>query len=122
MAEMVTVPRDAAAYLVAAAVHQLWNATEDTDLGGCCPYCCGPCHALRTLDATGQLDQLYGAYLAIVGGDDEVWDADNQRIDREWLTRAWSVDLGCHGGPEMAPDATAHRRLHDRTAISEEDL
>jgi hypothetical protein len=115
MAEMVNIPKEAAVLLVAGAVNELWSQWANDDPPGCCPRCCPPCHGLLLLDATGQLDNLYGAYVARAGGADEAWDPVHQRIDRAWLTQVWSVDRGC-------PDRQQPRELHDRTAVTEEDL
>lgn len=87
--------RDAVALLVGHAVGELWASTEDPELGGCCPQCCGPCSALKRMLEVGTLDWFYDIYVDLTGAT-FMWDADKQEVDREWLTRAWSVNRGCH--------------------------
>jgi len=91
-----TMPTLAAAFLVAGHVGDLWSQwAHDKETPGCCPTCCGPCAALKDLLDRGQLDDLYGVYVDHVGGGHEPWDADKGQVGRDWLTQAWSVDLGC---------------------------
>jgi hypothetical protein len=92
----VAMPIKVAAFLVAGSLHDLWWQSKDEDLRGCCPECCGPCSALRWLFHHDQLDDLYGAYVGIVGGEHEVWDAAARQVRRDWLIPAWSVRLSCH--------------------------
>jgi hypothetical protein len=94
-------PTETAAFLVAGHLHHLWAQTEDPDWRGCCPECCGPCSALRSLFHRGHLDDLYAAYLALGSGTSELWDPRARRIRRDWLIPAWSVELGCHGEREV---------------------
>lgn len=89
------IPTRVAAFLVAGHIHQLWYQSQDEDHPGCCPVCCGPCWALRQMLDTGQLDALFRAYIEETGAGDSTWDEAVGRIDRVWLERAWSVDLGC---------------------------
>lgn len=99
MTATITLPTLAAARLVAGHVDILWQQTQngDEDFRGCCPQCCAPCAALKELLATGQLDFLYGEYLASTGGfDTETYDAPMGQVGREWLLKAWSVDRVCH--------------------------
>ena len=85
-----------AARLVAGHVNHLWQQWADEDLRGCCNRCCAPCAALKDLYDRGQLDRLYGVYVDHVGDDHSPWDPERRQIDRAWLNRAWTADLGCH--------------------------
>lgn len=91
-------PTDAAAGLVAGHVDQLWQQwANDTEMPGCCPVCCAPCHALKQLLELGLLDELYGVYADHVGGELSTWDPKQRMVRRDWLEQAWSVDRGgCH--------------------------
>lgn len=92
-----------AARLVAGHVDILWDQWANGDEGGCCPWCCAPCAALKDLLATGQLDELYGTYVDQGFGEMDTWDAERRQVERTWLTEAWSANLGC--GPHPAPEA-----------------
>lgn len=83
------------AILVAGHVNQLWDQWQNSEEGGCCNQCCGPCWALKELLDRGALDGYYAAYLKDAGGGSDVWDEKNQQIDRKFLTEAWAVDRGC---------------------------
>ena len=96
-------PTRTAAYLVANALHHLWSSTQDPALPGCCPECCGPCSALRNLLHAGQLDDLYGEYLAIGDGESQLWDPAARQVRRDWPIPAWSMDLGCRVEHEVGP-------------------
>lgn len=78
----------AVAMLAQSALDILWLAERDE---GCCPECCGPCFALRTLLNAGQLDELLATDPATEG---MLWWVKG-RVDREWLTRAWRL-TDCH--------------------------
>lgn len=92
-----TMPTHVAALLVAGHVNNLWHQwANDKDVPGCCPRCCGPCAALKELFDTGQLDDLYGAYMDRVGGESDTWDPERRTVGRAWLLKAWSVELTCH--------------------------
>lgn len=93
-----TMPILTAARLVAGHVNILWSqwANEtDPEFKGCCPECCGPCNALRDLLEAGQLDELYGAWLAQDESRSFAWDFANRQVGRDWLAAAWSGDRGC---------------------------
>lgn len=89
MAETVTMPAEAAMFLVAGHLNQLHAADQDE---GCCPVCCGPCFALKALLDGGQLHDIARGYAA--GGWD-CWDAAADRVDRALLARAWR-QTECH--------------------------
>lgn len=76
------------ATLARAALDQLWSSEAD---GGCCPRCCGPCHALDELLRRGQLDELLSHDPAVPG---LLWWREG-RVDREWLGRVWCL-TSCH--------------------------
>lgn len=99
-----TMPTLTAAFLVAGHVDNLWQQwANDKDVPGCCPECCGPCAGLKDLLDRGQLDELYGAYMAHTGGESETWDAEKRQVGRTWLAEAWSgVDTCEHGSIEVA--------------------
>lgn len=86
---------EAMARLVGGAMARLWAQSWDPQRGGCCPRCCGECYALSMLTDRGMLDDLYGIYVGLTGAD-EMWDERNRRVDRAFLARVWSVNLGCH--------------------------
>jgi hypothetical protein len=90
-------PTQTAAFLAAGCFQHLWDQVQDEQSQGCCPECCAPCSGLRALFELGQLDDLYAAYVEIVGGEHGIWDAAAGRVRRDWLIPAWSVVLGCHG-------------------------
>ncbi len=86
---MVTMPADVAMLMAAGHLNLLAAADDDF---GCCPVCCGPCHALKTLLDAGQLDDIVRPYAT--GWD--WWDANRGEVDRAWLARAWRLnDCGC---------------------------
>ncbi len=72
------------------------NADPD-DYLGCCPLCCAPCVVLADLLRKGDLDQLVAAWRPDSLPGTAWWDTENDRVDRAWLTRAWSQTerLGC---------------------------
>jgi len=95
----VTIPKEAAALLVAEAVDRLWNQWATCEEHhGCCPKgCCAACYALRKLLDTGQLDELYGWYVDNCGGGGPhaTWDYDKRQVNRTWLLEAWSAPMTC---------------------------
>lgn len=86
---------DMFAWLVGGAMGTLFSQVQDRFFGGCCPVCCGPCSALKTMLDSGDLDRLFAHYLMLAQSRSVMWDAENGRVDREFLADAWSVDLGC---------------------------
>ncbi len=89
MSDTVTLPAEAAMFLVAGHINMLASADEDE---GCCPVCCGPCAALKTLLDAGQLDDIVRTY-GSQGWD--WWDAETGQVDRGLLARAWRMTQ-CH--------------------------
>lgn len=94
----VVLDRDAASWLVAGALSHLWEVSPDAqpdgaegEATGCCPRCCGPCSALKALLDAGQLDAL----AAVDGRRCFYWDTVEDRVDRAWLERAWTM-TDCH--------------------------
>lgn len=87
---------DLMAWLVGGSMSRLWSQVQDREFGGCCVQCCGECHALKTLLDQGELDGLFAQYQKLSGGSSYMW-VDGQ-VDREFLTRAWSADVGCGHG------------------------
>ncbi|MEU8334728.1 hypothetical protein [Micromonospora tulbaghiae] len=85
----VTMPADVAMLMAAGHLNQLHAADQNE---GCCPVCCGPCAALKTLLDAGQLDDIARGYAA--GGWD-VWDTERDQVNRAFLARAWRR-TGCH--------------------------
>lgn len=53
----------------------------------CCPVCCGPCWALKSLVDSGQLDELVGlrGWARNAGW----WDRETSQVDRAWLAEVW---------------------------------
>jgi hypothetical protein len=88
------------AWLVGGSMAHLWFTVEDPELGGCCVVCCGQCHALRWMHREGVLDGWYELYVEL-SGPDSMWDAENKRVDRGFLEKAWTGNRGCgpHGEP-----------------------
>lgn len=80
--DVVVVNREVMALLLDAALDKLWYAEQEE---GCCPRCCAECVALRRLLESDQLDDLVRSRAE---GNDW-WDAANNRVDRDWLARAW---------------------------------
>lgn len=91
--------REIIARLVGGAVNTLDQTTQnpDPDFRACCPVCCSQCSALKQLHDVGALDKWYAIYVELTGTDD-LWDAENKQIDREWLAAAWPGNRGCHRG------------------------
>jgi hypothetical protein len=90
------------------ALDQLWSASPDSmgddpteedklDHLGCCPLCCAPCVALFGLLVSNELDAWVLLWPATLPGT-SWWDEEIQKVDREWLSRAWEQAgrLGCH--------------------------
>lgn len=73
--------------------HKLDLLDPATDVDGCCPDCCAPCHLLRELMRAGTLDEI------VTWAPNHMWsDLDwwvNGRVDREWLDLVW----GCQSEP-----------------------
>lgn len=82
----VTVPAVVIGQLAAEALNRI-------DDEGCCPRCCAPCHAVRTLLTLGQLDAIMRTFIIECGGGWRWWDGD--RVDRAWLADAWAR-TDCH--------------------------
>lgn len=84
--------------LVQAALDELWNTSAEAWYSnvGCCPVCHAPCRALKELCEWGALDE-WVAYASAGLASKPWWDADAQRVRREWLFTAWSrtAELRC---------------------------
>lgn len=80
----VVIDMKAAGWLTSFALAKLWEATEDPELGGCCPRCCGACAALARLADAGHLDAL-----ASLHPDVEWMNRRTMQVDRTWLCSAW---------------------------------
>ncbi|WP_033338973.1 hypothetical protein [Catenuloplanes japonicus] len=122
LALMYTLPRETAAQLTSHALSSLWSATEDPEVGGCCPICCAPCAALKRLLEERVLDDL--ARNTERGS--HFWDPMHDQVDRGWLERAWAVDLGCHERDEppasTQPPAAACCDMRNRNCEAPADL
>lgn len=81
---------EAVAMLADHALTSLYMADQDE---GCCNVCCAPCNALLRLLDAGLLDKLIGMRRDVYETD--TWDIVNQRVDREFLQRAWRM-TSCH--------------------------
>lgn len=96
----VTLDGSVMARLVAGHVHNLFGQYLDA-LGdqGCCNICCPGCSALKDLYDAGLLDVIYARYMEDCAVPEfAVWDSARDQIGRDWLNKAWSVDMGCGDG------------------------
>jgi hypothetical protein len=103
MSTPLTLDRETVGWLVSGSLTHLWYASPDAyepgdadgeAARGCCPRCCLPCGALKRLLDAGQLDEL----AALDEDGNYLWDDERQRVDRDWLRRAWTL-TECHEGP-----------------------
>ncbi len=54
----------------------------------CCPDCCGPCHVLRELRDSGDLDMAV-QNSRLFGPAWSWWDAAADEVNRAWLAACW---------------------------------
>ena len=87
-------PAEVMTLLVAGHLDILFHGEQ---VEGCCPWCCGPCWALSRLLRLDQLDGLVRDHVTGPSGQRYWWDYGNDRVDREWLSRAWRM-TACHEG------------------------
>lgn len=90
-----TIEKEVAMHLTVGHLSHLWSmmddVTEEPEHRSCCSVCCGPCWALNRLLESDQLDDICRPYK-----DGWVWwDEENDRVNREMLTRAWKR-ADCH--------------------------
>lgn len=71
------------------ALDVLYQADQD---GGCCPLCCAPCAALRSLRFTGRLNDIVAQD---PGSTQSVWWVEGQGVNDGFLRHAWRM-TGCH--------------------------
>ncbi len=116
MSDTVTLDKNALAMLVDYALVKIWDFdVNDPEKPKCCPDCCGPCNAIRTLLDAGQLDDIVRERMA---GNSLIWDDKRDQVDRALLDRVWRMEE-CHslivvdvGDVEYVANV---RRAEDRT-------
>lgn len=116
MSETVTIGKKEAAALIAGTLNiHVWDDGTPDDQG-CCPECCGPCHAVRALLDADQLDDiLRGTYFSVGWS---FWNDDLDQVDRAVLEHGWRME-DCHSSIHFEVDGTEYaadvKRGEDRT-------